>query len=90
MVGLPACLRVGISLDVVKVFLSLSHWCSLTVALWIIIKYFSNLICINYIKFLQILSETEKKFYTYWSIQSYTFFQFKCGFNKKIEIIFNL
>lgn len=34
----------------VKVFpLSLSHWCSLTVALRIIIKYFFNLICINYI-----------------------------------------
>jgi hypothetical protein len=60
MVGSPAYLCVGISLDVVKVFLSLSHWCSPTVAPWIIIKYFSNLICKNYIKFLQILSETEK------------------------------
>jgi hypothetical protein len=65
MVGLPAYLRVGISLDVVKVFLSLFPLVLTNVAPWIIIKYFSNLICKNYIKFLQILSETEKKFYNY-------------------------
>lgn len=43
-------------------FLSLSHWCSPTVALWIIIKYFSNLICINFViyakKFLLLLEYT--------------------------------
>jgi hypothetical protein len=38
----------------------------------------------------KIICNSKNYFYTYWSIQSYTFFHFKCRFNKKIEIIFNL
>ena len=55
-----ACLRADSFLLIWSRFLSLSHWCAS--ALWIIIKYFFNLICKNYIKFMQ------KNFYSYWSI----------------------
>jgi len=75
----------------VKVFpLSLSHWCSFNSRTTDNHKILLQFNLQKLYKIFTIFIWNWKKIYTYWSIQSYTFFQFKCRFNKKIEIIFNL